>query len=168
MKAWVISIASIIFIGLIAFFLIMYTVTGNPLNERQEMAIEYALNETELVDVTNVDYYHGNRSYQVVHGINESDEEIIVWVEEIEESDEEERDRRTFVRNKDEGMSVDQVRQLAYDRLDISSLQNIRLGVIGSTPVYEIVYTDDADRHSFYYVTFDEGSYIRHYQFRQS
>ncbi|UCZ54814.1 DUF5590 domain-containing protein [Bacillus shivajii] len=169
MRTWLISIGAVLLTAGIVFFYFMYSATAGPLNDRQEEIKAFALSETELTSVNDISYYHGSRSYQVFYGVDDNDEDIIVWVEEIEhKEDDENQSRRVFVRSQSDGISKDKVEQIAYDRLNVVSLINIRLGIIGNTPVYEVVYIDDADRHSFYYLTFKDGSYIRHYQFKRS
>ncbi|MBU9723911.1 MULTISPECIES: DUF5590 domain-containing protein [Bacillaceae] len=89
--------------------------------------------------------------------------------EDMEEQDhvEKEREPQIITRLKNEGLTSSDVRSIIQDRLNINELKSISLGIIGSTPVYEIIYVDNDERHSFYYMTYHDGTYIRHYQFRK-
>ncbi|MBU9714632.1 DUF5590 domain-containing protein [Evansella tamaricis] len=167
MKAWIIFIL-IVLLGLsIGSSVMLFNTASEPLIERQETAAQIALTETDLIDVVNVDYYHGRRSFQVVEGVDSNGEGMYVWIEELEKTDEAENEPQMITRYKSEGLTKSQVRSIINDELEIKELNSIRLGIIGSTPVYEITYVDLEDRHSFYYITFQDGSYIRHYQFRR-
>lgn len=165
MKAWIISISIMITVGFFAFCYYIYEITSEPLEMRENAAVQLAEQQIALAEVRDVNYYHGRRSYQVIDAMDEEGNELYIWVEETDEPD----DPATIeVREKSDGLTREEVLGLARDELSISSLKSVRLGMIGSTPIYEVNYVDDMDRHSFYYVTFEDGTYIRHYQFLDS
>ena len=167
MRSWIIPIIIIVVCALSGFGYLLYAAVSEPLSERQEKALDIAYSETNLTDVINIDYYHGRRSFQVIEGIDDAENEIYVWIEELDEEDEE-AEPQIFTRLKEDGLTKQEVRSIVSSRLNISELKSIKLGIIGSTPVYEVTYSDQVNRHSFYYITFEEGTYIRHYQFRES
>ncbi|SDY88433.1 Uncharacterized protein YpmB [Evansella caseinilytica] len=191
MKRWIIAAAVMVFTAFTAFFYYMYNVISEPLGEREQEAVAIAKSETDLDEVTNVDYYHGRRSFQVIEGLDKDGEEMYVWVEELTEHETDENDEneeeeaeeeketdedeeagdanpQIITRLKSDGLTESEVSNIAYSELSIKEIISIRLGIIGNTPVYEIVYVDEEDRHSFYYITFEDGTYIRHYQFRKT
>ncbi|SER43337.1 DUF5590 domain-containing protein [Salipaludibacillus aurantiacus] len=161
MKAWIISISAVFIIGFIAFSSYIYYVTAEPLREREEAAVQLASEHVSLSEVRDIQYYHGRRSYQVIDAVNEDGEDIYIWVEEDEDRDE----VNIEVRLHSEGLTKEEVMEIAVSELEIQSIKSVRLGMTGSTPVYEVSYMDQVDRHSFYYLTFEDGTYIRHYQF---
>lgn len=162
MKAWIISISIMIIVGFLAFGYYIYHVTTEPLETRENSAIQLAAEQVDIAEVRDVDYYHGRRSYQVVDAIDSEGNELYIWVEENEGSDE---DPTIEIRDHSEGLTRDEVVALSQEELSITRLKSIKLGMIGSTPIYEVNYVDDMDRHSFYFVTFEDGTYIRHYNF---
>lgn len=167
MRAWIIAGLIIVISSFMAFFYYMYTNISEPLIARENEAIRIAKEETELVEVVDIDFYHGRRSYQVIEGTDKNGEEIYVWVEELtDEQIAENKEPRIFTKKKKEGITKDEVRQIVQNRLEIKELVSIRLGMIGETPIYEVTYVDESDRHSFYYLSFEDGSYVnRHYRF---
>lgn len=152
-----------------AFFYYMYTNISQPLNNRENVAVSIAKEETDLMEVIDVDFYHGRRSYQVIEGIDQQGEEIYVFVEERIEEETKETEKNNLhilTINKNEGITKEEVREIVQNKLEMKELISIRLGLIGETPIYEVTYVDKWDRHSFYYVSFEDGSYInRHYRF---
>ncbi|UTR09661.1 DUF5590 domain-containing protein [Evansella sp. LMS18] len=167
MKAWIITVLAVLLAVAAGFMFYLYNSVAEPLTERQQDAVELAFEETDLSEVREVTYYHGRRAYQVIDGADTSGNEVYIWVEELsEEALEAGEEQRVITRLKEEGITREEARDIAVSRLDIDQIQSINLGMIGSTPVYEITYIDQADRHSFYYMTFNDGTYIRHYQFR--
>ncbi|MCR6096480.1 DUF5590 domain-containing protein [Salipaludibacillus agaradhaerens] len=188
MKAWIIAISVMVVIGIVAFSIYIYNVTMDPLTLREDQAVAIAREEVDLEEVIDVQYYHGRRSYQVIDGINSAGEEIYIWVEELTEEDEdkdnldtnnsdeasdneeeneneEERTPTIKTRLHSEGLTREEALEIAQSELDIKKVNSVKLGMAGSTPVYEISYIDTSDRHSFYYIRFEDGTYIRHYQF---
>lgn len=179
MRAWIIAIFTIVFISAGAFFYVMYSSAMDPLQDREEEALAFAGEHITFHSVLSVNRYHGARSYQVIDALNEDDEPVYIWVEErftvVEpriyddfeteiEVEEEEEPRRIIIRRHDSGITFEEVRDHIDNELDISRLNSIRLGMIGRTPVYEVNYLSEDGRQSYYYLTFEEGRYIRHYQ----
>ncbi len=129
----------------------------------------FAQNEGLVSSVDRVHYYNGNRAFHIIEGETNESEPVYVWVEQIESEDENDGAEPVVVtRAQEAGISKSEARQIAEERLDIDELKQIRLGMIGQTPVFEIVYIDTDERYSFYYINFEDGSYIRHYQLRQN
>ncbi|ADU30173.1 DUF5590 domain-containing protein [Evansella cellulosilytica] len=161
----ILSIASVIFTYL------LYSSITSPLEERQLNAQQYVLANTTIAEINNIDYYHGRRSFQVMEGIDEEGTEVYIWFEELLENDNEENSEdiepQLVIKNQSDGLSKDHIRDIVHSRLNVKKIKDINLGIIGNTPVYEVIYVDDMDRHSFYYVTFEDGTYIRHYQFKK-
>ncbi|MDG5787557.1 DUF5590 domain-containing protein [Evansella sp. AB-P1] len=180
MKAWIVSTSIMIIAAIVGFSYIMLSTIAEPLNERKGIALEIAMSDSELVDLKYVDFFHGRRSFQVFEGYNNDGEEIYVWIEEIEEEQNDEQSEnlnedaeemvepQIISRLKSEGITKEEVRSISHSRLNIEKIINIRLGILGNTPIYEVVYIDNSNRYSFYYVTFENGTYVRQYQFQQS
>ncbi|WP_280768189.1 DUF5590 domain-containing protein [Salipaludibacillus daqingensis] len=165
MKAWIISISVIFIAVLVGISYYLYDMTAEPIRDRQDAAISLAEQTVDFSEVRGVDYYHGRRSYQVIDAIDADGEDIYIWVEETEEADDDSDEINIEVRQHSEGLTKQEAIDIAQSDITIDRLKSVRLGMIGSTPVYEVNYIDDEKRHSFYYITFADGTYIRHYQF---
>ena len=190
MRAWLLAILIIILISGSAMLYMLYANAKNPLHDRQQEVESIALEETDAVEIREVDYYHGTRSFQVMDAVDEEGEEMYVWVEEQEaeedieedldltdeneneeneeennEEENEDEERLIMQRYQTDGVTKEDVAGLAQGELDMERLKSVRLGAIEETPIYEINYIDDSGRQSYYYVTFEDASYIRHYQF---
>ncbi|WP_051314693.1 DUF5590 domain-containing protein [Alteribacter aurantiacus] len=185
MKRWTIFTGITLFIITFSSLIWLFSSVQSNKNETFEGSIEYALSNDLITEYSNVSYYNGRRSYHIIDGVDQEGDDVYVWIESIqdeqesyssvfEESDEEENvedevsEPRTYIRKQEDGISASQARQIAEQHLGIDEFKQVRLGMIGQTPVYEIVYIDTEDRYSFYYISFEEGDYIRHYQLRRS
>ncbi|WP_017727990.1 cell wall elongation regulator TseB-like domain-containing protein [Halalkalibacterium ligniniphilum] len=156
-KKWVI-------VGLVLFFTLTiglsvyaYQVIRSPLLESQEQATSYVLEEGLLSSVTDVEFYHGTAAYIVLFGIDEDGDESIVWLNEENEA---------IVRKAEDGITFEQAREIAEAELPIQELRSIRLGIEVNRPIYEITYFDNEERQSYYYVTFEDGTFVKRYSIR--
>ncbi|MCD8510701.1 MAG: DUF5590 domain-containing protein [Bacillus sp. (in: Bacteria)] len=169
MKGWIIAVLIIIVVGFISFSYYIYEAISAPMIERQQNVISLINNLEGIHEINNISHYHGRRSFQVFEGINDDDQEIYIWVEELkEEQKEENTEPQVITRLKSDGLTEQQVKDIVHGRLNINEIKSINLGIIGITPIYEVIYEDQSNRHSFYYITFEDGTYIRHYQFQKN
>ncbi|RNA69178.1 DUF5590 domain-containing protein [Alteribacter keqinensis] len=184
MKRWIIGTAIFLLSTAAVTMIWLYNNIQSAQHERFGDSIAYAMDEGLISDYGNVHYYNGRTAYHVIEGTSPDGDAVYVWVETIPEStenyssafDEEDSESeenpasepRTFSRKQDEGISAGEARQIAEANLEMEKFKQVRLGMIGQTPVYEIVYVDTDDRYSFYYISFEDGDYIRHYQLRRS
>lgn len=164
----------------------VYSAAFSPLDERRASAVEAAEQEYELQEIREIDYFHGAVSYQVIDAVDASGEEVYVFVEEplpeeesaeehdetensgneeneTEESDDE-TERDVIILNKNDGISADEAVSIAASEADISRFVSVKAGFISDTPVYEIRYRDSEGRFGYYYVSFEDGDYLRRYE----
>lgn len=179
MKGWITAVTLIIFMIAGMTVYLLYTAAKDPLEDREQDAVEFARQHVTFQEVESIDYYHGTRAYQIINTQNDEGEHIYIWVEErfsVDEpiihddfetdiKQEEEEPRRIIVRKQSDGISKEDVHVHIQDTLSINRLNSVKLGMIGRTPVYEVNYISSEGRQSYYFVTFEEGRYVRHYQF---
>ena len=160
MKKWVILIStfSLITISVISYF--YYITIRSPIISEQIAASEFILEHTDAVTIKQISYYHGINGYQVARALDINEEEIIIWVR----NDFEEM----VVRNAEDGLSKDEIINLAKTELAPKRINNIRLGLENGVPIYEINYLDQDNRFAYYYVTFKDGTFVKRYSFKRS
>lgn len=123
--------------------------------ETENDALSYLEENIEIKEVVSADFYHGSESFHVFQGLDETGEEIIIWIPSTLET--------YTLRPKKEGLSIDEVRQFVEQELNPKELVSIKLGMENTIPLYEIIYIDQEDRYSYYFVSFKDGSYLKHY-----
>ncbi|WP_096200901.1 cell wall elongation regulator TseB-like domain-containing protein [Bacillus sp. FJAT-45350] len=159
MKKWFILGSLILLLAIIGLTSYFYIIVRAPLVESQEELVQFAHENTEISIVNDVKHYFGSDAYTVIFGMNEEEENIIVWIRE---------DREKIVTKKvDDGWSKEQVIQFANEQLPLDKLVSIRLGVERELPVYEIAYIDNEDRYAYHYITFDNGTFVKRYSLRR-
>ncbi|MBU8907285.1 cell wall elongation regulator TseB-like domain-containing protein [Desertibacillus haloalkaliphilus] len=160
MKKWMLISSIVIIVVIVISSYFFYQSVREPLIVEQEKARHYLINEGVLETIETMDFYHGTHTYYVAKGYDSNQKEKIVWVDEgLEE---------TFTRTGQDGLSEDDVRQLVSDELNVAKLISIRIGIEKRIPVYEVTYLDEDDRYSYYYMTFDDGTFMKRYSVKKT
>lgn len=161
-KGILISIFSLLFLTVIGVVIVYFSATA-PVKNGEEVAIERAKSETDLVEVGEIDWFHYNDQYFVIKGKNNHGESIHVWVPDDEEQE-------IMVKNAKEGLTEDEVIKLVNHGLDDFSsdkrpknIISIKLGMVENAPAYEITYKDQKNRHSILYLDYYNGDWYRVY-----
>lgn len=178
------KLAGILFLAFTAatavFLLFLYFSASSPIEERQLLAEEAALEEFDLSEISDISFFHGTVSYQVIDGVNSEGEEIYLWmpevieepeeepIDELNEADELESEEdppaEPLIRLHTEGITEEEALETLHADADIAEVRSVRLGVIQASPVYEINYRDTSGRFGFYYLAFEDGQYLRRYE----
>ncbi|GAF65256.1 hypothetical protein BTS2_2154 [Bacillus sp. TS-2] len=155
MKKWIISIALLVIASFIGLSIYGYQLIREPLKENYNLAEQYTLENNLLQTIEEVEYYHGTDAYYVVYGNDAEGDSSVVWVA----NDFDGHD----VRKADEGIDEEQVRSIVEAEHNVKSIQRIRLGYERNLPTYEVTFIDEQDRQSYFYVTFEDGTFMKRY-----
>ncbi|ADC51178.1 hypothetical protein BpOF4_15645 [Alkalihalophilus pseudofirmus OF4] len=155
----------IIFTGLVVGFLALvgtsayaYHIIRAPLVESYNEAKDLALSNQHLQTVEGAHYYHGTEAYYVLTGTNDDNDEMIVFVGDDLET--------VHELKRADGISYDQAMEIAQRELPDRKIEKIRLGYTRGVPVYEVMYNDQNARTGYYYLTFEDGSFLKRYSIR--
>jgi len=130
-----------------------------PKRLAQSKALQRAKEEVEFAEIHDIHTYHGDQQYITIMGTDKADNHIIVWVPENEE--------RVIVKKANKGITKeDAISKLKADR-NPKEIISIRLGMENELPLWEITYIDRENRYSFYYLSFEDGTFLRRYSFHQ-
>ncbi|MCT8138930.1 DUF5590 domain-containing protein [Anaerobacillus sp. CMMVII] len=127
----------------------------DPIREAENSALTFLEENIEISEIVSADFYHGTLSYQVFRGLTENEEEIIVWVPDTLDS--------LVVKKSNEGINFNEAFQFTQEELQPKEVISIKLGMENNIPLYEIIYIDQQNRYSYYYITFKDGSYLKHF-----
>lgn len=140
-------------------FIYLYDLTSKPLKTAQEKAISIAKDHYDLTEILEVTYYNGEEPYQVIQAIDHNEQEVILWIPEKEGNE-------IVWRNREDGLTKQQVIEFAQSELDIKQLKHIRLGIKTDTPVWEITFIDTDNRYSLFYLHFSGETWIENYRLK--
>ena len=154
MKKWIFAI-TIVIVAIGLYGVQIYSATMDKKIPKESKAVEIAKEEGKLTEVTDVDYYNGKSAYAVVQGLNEKEEEIIVWVPE--------KKGNVLVRKKDEGISEKKALQIVESERHPKEFVKVKLGAENDVPLWEVTYIDQEGRYTYYYLEFQDGKYAGYY-----
>ncbi|MFK3936317.1 DUF5590 domain-containing protein [Alkalihalobacillus sp. NPDC078783] len=157
MKKWIITSCVGLVVVVLALFIYAYTTVRAPLADGYDMARDKILNEDVLESVRDVSYYHGEDAFYVVYGMDQDGDQAIAWVSQDEEND------TVTVFKESDGISAEDASSLAESAVNPSSIQSIKLGKEGNTPLYEVKYRTESNQQGYYYVAFQDGSFIKRF-----
>ncbi|HEU5138907.1 MAG TPA: DUF5590 domain-containing protein [Bacillales bacterium] len=153
MKKWGVIIAVALLVAVIWDAWSLYD--GIQTKQEREMAkaSETAKSQYHLKQVLDVSYYHGSHAYHVVKAINQKGKTIYIWIPESK--------GQAIIKQADEGWTKAKVKQYAKDQLNLKKLIAIRPGVELNTPVWEVVFIDQKNRYTFFYLRFDGENWVK-------
>lgn len=157
MKKWIVSGVVVLLLVLCGAGAYSYNSIRAPLDEQYARAETYAINEAGLHTITDIDYYHGTKTYYVVTG-SDSEQEQIVWIADDFQSHQ--------MESAADGITKQQALDLVSSQVDIDQMQAIRLGFERQLPVYEVTYINTEGNQAYYYLTFADGTFMKRYQIR--
>ncbi|HEX7065684.1 MAG TPA: DUF5590 domain-containing protein [Bacillales bacterium] len=116
-------------------------------------ASQTAMNQYHLKQVLEVSYYHGSHAYHVVKAVNQKGKKIYIWLPEGK--------GKTITKQVKEGWTKARVKQYTRDQLHPKKLIAIRPGIELNTPVWEVVFIDQKNRYTFFYLRFDGENWVK-------
>ncbi|PDZ75059.1 cell wall elongation regulator TseB-like domain-containing protein [Bacillus pseudomycoides] len=154
MKKWIFAII-IVIVAIGLYGVHVYNATMEKKIPKESKVVEIAKEKAKLTKVKTVDYYNGKSSYAVVQGVDEKEEQIIVWVPE--------KKGNVLVRKKNEGISEKKALQIVAGERKPKELVKAKLGAENDVPLWEITYIDQEGRYTYYYLEFQDGKYAGYY-----
>ncbi|MBM6619827.1 peptidase M4 [Bacillus suaedaesalsae] len=154
MKKW-------IFLGIILFGVFIWFGVHTYQNafeyryKQSSKAIEQAKEEVPNIEILDVTYFNGNESYTIVHGKIDG-EEHIVCVPNNKKLD-------IIEVNPEKGITAQEAIGIVKDERNPLEIKAVNLGIEQNIPIWEIIYLDEQNRYSYYYVTFKDGQFIKRY-----
>lgn len=133
---------------------LFFTEVKEPVHEGSQKALQYLLDNIEVEEIIDWNFYHGTETYYVFQVTN-NDEKLIIWVQE---------DLQSYtIKEQSSGLSYEEVFNFVETELQPMKLISIKLGMENTIPLYEIIYKDQKGRYSYYFIAFSDGSYLKNY-----
>lgn len=154
MKKWI--FLALITLGVVIWFGVhTYQNAFEYRNTQSLKAIEKAKEEVPDFEVNDVTYFNGNESYTIIYGkVDEKDH--IVCVPNNSKLD-------IIEVNPVKGITAQEAVGILKEKRNPKDIKAVNLGVEQNVPIWEIIYLDEQNRYSYYYVTFKDGQFIKRY-----
>jgi uncharacterized protein YpmB len=154
MKKWI-TLFIVLLIIVIWTSIDTYRSANQYRTQQGEEAIQIAKEQEPDLVVNDISFYNGNQSYTILYGRVDGENQI----------------HCVPTNGKDEiivvdptiGISADEaVKKLKEERNPLA-IKSVNLGIEQEVPIWEIIYLDQKNRYSYYYVTFKDGEFIKRY-----
>ncbi|MDT8859974.1 DUF5590 domain-containing protein [Alkalihalobacillus sp. MEB130] len=158
MKKWMILLAFIIVLSVTGLSVYAYQTIREPLYHHYEQAERYVIGQSLLSTIYHVDYYHGTDAYYVFTGLDEEETETIVWVSAQYDSH--------HIEKASDGITKEEAIAIVTNENAVERIQTAKLGLERGLPVYEITFLNNENRKGYYYITFEDGTFMKRYLLR--
>jgi uncharacterized protein YpmB len=125
-------------------------------NQQHNSAIRIAKEIDEIVEVKRVTTYNGKQSYSVVYGIREDNTERIICVPN-------QKDNQIITIDPAEGITEEEAVEIVIADRNPAEIKSVTIGIEQNVPIWEVIYLDEQNRYSYYYITFKDGQFIKRY-----
>lgn len=151
---------------LVSFFLIIiiwrgaefYRSVTEPLNNQQQLAVKYVEEQLNIEKINRVDFFHGEIAYHVINAMLDSTP-VFVFVPETLDN--------IIIRNVDQGITYTDAKNIVEKERNPKKITAIKLGIEKNIPLYEVTYLNQQNQYVFYYLTFKNGRYLKHYELKK-
>jgi uncharacterized protein YpmB len=123
---------------------------------QKEKAIQLAKKDEPSLEVMNVYYYNGNDSYTIIYGMVDQNKEKVICVPDDNKLD-------IISVYPSNGITAEEAIQIVQMERNPMSIKSVNLGIEQNVPIWEVIYLDEQNRYSYYYVTFKDGQFIKRY-----
>ncbi|WP_431029909.1 DUF5590 domain-containing protein [Lysinibacillus sp. LZ02] len=153
MKNWLIfGIIFMISLGLAIVSIVLWK-ADSPFNEWEQKAEDLAIESKSLAIVTNSYVYNGNKPYVTVFGVDEYGKEKAIFVP---ISLEEDMIQEVFLQD---GITKEQALSVLRNETNVKEILHTKLGYEEAGAVWEITYTNDAEKLNYVYILFEDGQW---------
>lgn len=152
MKKWIWAVIIALFAFIIWQGWTLYDGIMTSHAETKNQAATKAKKQYDLNKVLKVSEYHGSHAYHVVKAIKKN-KKVFIWIPDGK--------GKSFVKAADKGWSKHKVKKYVKKKLQPKQIIDIHLGVEDEIPLWEVIYKDENNRYTFYYLRFKDGVWYK-------
>jgi uncharacterized protein YpmB len=158
MRKWMILFVAFLCIA-IGVSVSVYRGSLAPKRSLVEAARERAEEQARFVHIDEIDTYYGENAYVVFVGTDRKGTKKIAWVPE--------KNGSVIVKEAKSGLTKrEAIERLTAER-NPKKIVSAKLGMEKGVPLWELTYIDEDNRYSFYYISFEDGTFLKRYSFQQ-
>ncbi|WP_047980063.1 cell wall elongation regulator TseB-like domain-containing protein [Ornithinibacillus contaminans] len=157
---WVVLAFILLIIAFITFFVIVYTSIQSSKTDGYDAARKRVLAETDIVEINDTMRFYGDTGYHVIYGTKRDNEEQIAFVPDTKKED------ITIVAQEDI-ITSDTVKQNWEKECSACEFQAIVPAIIKGNALWEITFTDEANRYVINYVSMYDGTQYEEFRFNK-
>ncbi|WP_027408546.1 DUF5590 domain-containing protein [Anoxybacteroides tepidamans] len=124
-----------------------------------ETARKRAEEKVRFAHIDDVYTYYGEKTYVVFVGTDRKGTKKIAWVPE--------KKGRIIVKRAQSGITREEAIKKLEAQRHPQRIVSVKLGMEKEVPLWELTYIDQNNRYSFYYISFEDGTFLKRYSFQQ-
>lgn len=161
MKKWLFFTMLLLFGFLIWQGYVFFQNVLEPQKLQADKAANIIKRTYDVKEIHKITNYSGlSKSFQVAEVTTAADQKVYIWVSD--------NGKETFIMNVKEGLSKEEVLEDLKAKENPKQIIRVTPGLEGSKnnrlPVWEIVFLDQKNRYTFYYVNLRTGEYLQSYR----
>ncbi|MBB5323368.1 uncharacterized protein YpmB [Anoxybacillus tepidamans] len=158
MKKW--SILFFVFLCIVIWLTVsVYRAAMDPKQSLIEKARERAAQKVSFAYIDDTYTYYGEKTYVVLVGTDRKGTKKIAWVPE--------KGEHIVVKRAKSGITKQQAIEKLKAERNPKEIVSTKLGMEKGVPLWELTYIDQDNRYSFYYISFEDGAFLKRYSFEQ-
>lgn len=159
---WIFLALLLIILACLTYLIVFYNNIQQDKQEGFTDTKDIVLRDTDLVEINEIERYHGEFAYHIVFGQTENNEEKIVFV--------------PLIKDEQDLITIDQSEIVSKETL-ITQLQNecstckiisIIPGIEDNDLLWELTYVDASDRYVLEYVSIYDATQYEQFRFKRS
>lgn len=158
MKRWVFwGVAAAIALVIIGLF-VLYSIARSGITEDLQQAEEIMKSHEEVESVQDVHYYNGNEAVYTGEAVNTSGVPVWVFVKEGEVVN---------TLRKDNSLTFEEATKQMKEKFSLQTLRSVKPGIEQGDMIYEVTFDKDGRLH-FYYMSMEDGTFIKRYSVKKT
>ncbi len=141
-----ITIAFLVLLVVLLFYIILYTVADKPRREAYDQAKSVAEKEVGMQEYTDFYMYQGNEHWDVITGVDKKGKEVGVWIPDG-------KDKPVTIALS-EGISEEKAIAYVKQQESVEEIMSAKLGMEKNKPLWEVTYLDKENNLGYYYIDF--------------
>lgn len=153
MKKWLFVGLAVLIVFVMSIFVYLIHDTVSASRTVHNEFIKAGLSKTPIVQITNAEHYYGTEPLIILFGLDERDEELVVWMKED----------LSFIRHAwlKNGVSQDQIAATVVSNYDVRKEIHIVPGIENDIYIWEAIYLTTSGEYLYTYYDFFSGDLLR-------
>jgi uncharacterized protein YpmB len=152
MKKWLIILILLIVASIIT-AAVIYLNAVEPVKQAEEIAVQKAIDGTDITEVTGFSLYHGEETFYIVQGENKKGTKLIAWIPE--------KDGKVMVKKSSDGLTRDQAVKKVLAEMNSAEIISVQLGMENGIPLWEIHSRTNENLLNYHSIVFETGEWLK-------
>lgn len=156
---WVFIFLLLVILACLSYLMVLYHHIQQDKEAGFDETKEIVLRDTDLIEINDIERYHGENAYHIVFGYTENNEEKLVYVPLTNEDDD------LITIDQSEIISKKTVENQLINECNGCKIISIIPGIEDNELLWELTYVDDLGRYVLEYISLYDATQYEQYRF---